>query len=63
MHSAMKKAFAALYGYASDEKGIRHSLIFEGAAKVDETDAIFMFGACDSFVSYLIGRAKASGIA
>jgi hypothetical protein len=27
-------------------------------ASVDEADALFMFGACAAFISYLIGKAK-----
>ena len=55
LNPALKRAFSTLYGFTSDEKGIRHSLVFESEAKVGELDAIFMYGACASFVSYLIG--------
>jgi hypothetical protein len=60
IHGAMKAGFSALYGYTSDENGIRHPLLDENAAKVDETDALFMIGACASFVSYLINKARTS---
>jgi hypothetical protein len=30
---------------------------------VDEADALFMLGACASFVSYLISKAAAAGVA
>ena len=56
IHTALKRGFAALYGFTSDEKGIRHPLLDEGTANVDETDAIFMIGACAAFVSYLINK-------
>ena len=62
IHGAMKTAFRSLYGYASDEKGIRHSLLDQDAAKVDEADALFMLGACASFVSYLIAKGRAAGL-
>jgi hypothetical protein len=62
MHKALKSGLSSLYGYTSDEKGIRHSLLEEGDAKVDETDALFMFGACASFVTYMIGKARAGGL-
>jgi hypothetical protein len=52
----LAKALEALYNYTSDEKGIRHSLLEEGDAKVDEADALFMFGACASFVSYILRK-------
>lgn len=58
LHPALEKAFGSLYGYASDEQGIRHPLIDAGAAAVDETDAIFMIGACASFVSYMISKRR-----
>jgi hypothetical protein len=62
IHGGMKGAFIKLYGYTSDEKGIRHALLDDGTAKVDETDALFMIGACAAFVSYLINKARAAGI-
>lgn len=60
IHGALKTAFRSLYGYASDEKGVRHSLLDQDAAKVDESDALFMLGACASFVSYLIAKGRAA---
>ena len=56
LHGSLKSAFGALYGYSSDEEGVRHALVFKGEAQVDEADALFMLGACASFVSYLIAR-------
>jgi hypothetical protein len=44
IHGAMKKGFLALYGYTSDEHGVRHALLEAGASAVDETDALFMIG-------------------
>jgi hypothetical protein len=62
IHPAMKKGFTSLYAYTSDEKGIRHALLDDSAAKVDETDALFMLGACAAFVSYLISKARSGGL-
>jgi hypothetical protein len=57
LHGGLKKAFSALYGYTSDkETGVRHANVFGVDETVDETDALFMLGACASFVSYLIAR-------
>lgn len=56
IHGGLKKAFGALYGYTSDEEGIRHALVFEDVPNVDETDALFMLGSCASFVSFLLAR-------
>ncbi|KEZ20089.1 hypothetical protein CP98_01294 [Sphingobium yanoikuyae] len=56
INPAMKRAFGALYGFSSDEKGIRHSLVYDEKANVTEADAMFMFGACAAFVSYLLSQ-------
>jgi hypothetical protein len=47
----------------SDEGGIRQALLESGQPAVDEVDAIFFIGACSSFVSYLIGKARLAGLA
>ena len=57
-HRALQEAFSRLYRYTSDENGIRHALLEEGAADVDLDDAVFMFGACASFAAYLVNRHK-----
>lgn len=51
LHGSLKKAFGALYGYSSNAEDVRHALVFDDEAKVDEADALFMLGACSSFVS------------
>ena len=56
LHAALKEAFKKLYGYTCQEEGLRHALVFEDEALVDEVDALFMLGACASFVSYLLSR-------
>lgn len=62
IHGAMKAGFKNLYGFTSDESGIRHPLLEKGTARVDEIDALFMIGACAAFVSYLINKARAAGL-
>ena len=52
-HRALNKAFMKLYGYTSNEKGIRHPLVDQSSADVGLDEAIFMFGACASFAAYL----------
>lgn len=54
LNPAMSRAFSSLYGYSSDEKGVRHALVFEEVSQVEERDALFMLGACASFASYLL---------
>ena len=61
IHPSLKNGFTSIYGYTSDEKGIRHSLLDDAQAEVDEADALFMMGACAAFVSYLINKARLSG--
>lgn len=58
LHPALEKGFNSIYGFTSDENGIRHALLDDGTAKVDETDAMFMIGACSAFVSYLANRSR-----
>ena len=54
IHPAMERAFSALYGYASDENGIRHGGIdFVG---VPAEDAKYMLVSCSAFVNYLIEK-------
>lgn len=62
IHSAMNEGFKRLYGYTSDQSGIRHALLEDGDAKVTEADAMFMLGACASFVTYLTTNARKSGL-
>jgi hypothetical protein len=53
--SSLKSAFSSLYGYTSDQSGIRHSLL-ENNVNVDVDEARFMLIACSAFVNYLIGK-------
>jgi hypothetical protein len=62
LHGALKAGFGNLYGYTSDEKGVRHALLGDGAPQVDETDALYMLGSCAAFVSYLINKARAANL-
>ncbi len=56
LHPALKVAFSNLYGYTSDEQGIRHALLDRDAADVGIDEAVFMLGACASFASYLFRK-------
>lgn len=58
LHKALKEGFNKLYGFTSDEEGIRHALLDKDAANVDEADALYMMGACAAFVSYLLNKTK-----
>jgi hypothetical protein len=39
-------------------EGGRHALLEASDPAVDETDALFMIGACAAFVSYMINKAR-----
>lgn len=60
LHPALRKAFEALYGYTSDEQGIRHSLLNESTLDFD--DAKFFLVSCSAFVNYLKAKANKAGI-
>lgn len=54
IHSAMEQAFIKLYGYTSDEDGVRHGGI--DFNNVMAEDAKYMLVSCSSFVNYLIEK-------
>ena len=60
LHPALKQAFSNLYGFTSDEQGIRHALIDSPQANVGQDEAVFMLGACASFSSYLARKHRRS---
>lgn len=62
IHGGLKSGFNSIYGFSSDEQGIRHALLDKDAPSVDEADALFMLGACAAFVSYLINKARNAGL-
>lgn len=51
IHAAMESAFSSLYGYTSDEDGIRHGGM--EFANVPAEDAKYMLVSCSAFVNYL----------
>jgi hypothetical protein len=59
MHPALEKAFVALYGYTSDEGGVRHALL--GEEKVSGSEARFMLVACSAFINYVIASMAEAG--
>jgi hypothetical protein len=54
IHSALREGMNKLYGYTSDEGGIRHALLEE--SNIDEAEAKFMMVACSAFVNFCIQR-------
>ena len=57
VHPALKEAFSKLYGYTSDEGGIRHALM-DDSRRVTFEEAKFMLVACSAFVNYIRGVSK-----
>ena len=60
MHSALKKGFSAIYGYTSDEGGIRHAMLEENDIFFE--DAKYMLVSCSTFINYLILKCERSGL-
>lgn len=60
IHPALERSLNALYGYTSDEDGIRHSLL--ETSTVTFSDAKFMLVTCSAFANYLIGKAAECGL-
>lgn len=51
LHPALRDGFLKLYGYTSDEQGIRHAMLDE--PKLSSADAKYFLLSCTSFVNYL----------
>ena len=61
IHPALTQAFIKLYGYASNEGGIRHSLGEQDSA-VGFDEAKYMIVACSAFMNYLIAKTDKAGL-
>jgi hypothetical protein len=51
IHGALKAGFSKLYGYTSDEGGIRHAMMEE--PDLSSSDAQFFLVSCSAFTNYL----------
>lgn len=51
IHGALKETFKKLYGYTSDENGIRHAMIEH--PNIDYKEAIYILVCCSAFINYL----------
>lgn len=56
LHGGLKAGFSSLYGYTSDEGGIRHGMLTE--PHLTQADARYFLVSCSAFVNYL----KASAV-
>ena len=57
LHSALRTAFSSLYGYTSDEDGIRHAIL--ELQSIGFEDAKFFLVVCSAFVNFVGGKVKA----
>ena len=60
IHKALEHGFLAIYGYTSDEGGIRHAMMEE--SNLSFSDAKFMLVACSAFVTFVLGKASEVGL-
>ena len=60
IHSAFEQALLKLYGFTSDEGGIRHSLMEE--TSLGYADAKFMLVLCSGFANFLLARCAETGL-
>jgi hypothetical protein len=61
IHGALREGFIRIYGWTSDDQGIRHGLMDE--PNLNFEDAKYMLVSCSAFVNYLIAKAARAGIA
>jgi|Deesub1362A_J573_1020465.scaffolds.fasta_scaffold01706_7 hypothetical protein len=59
IHPALKKALSYLYGWTSDEEGIRHAKTGEPLSAGPE-EARFMLVTASAFINYVVGKYKKS---
>ncbi|NOZ35662.1 MAG: hypothetical protein GXO80_10240 [Chlorobi bacterium] len=52
MHPSLREAFSKLYGWTSDESGIRHSFKINGY-EIKFEEAKYMLVSCSAFINYL----------
>lgn len=60
LHGALRAGLLNLYGYTSDEGGIRHAMLDEPNLGYDE--AKYMAVACSAFVNFLAAKAQRAGV-
>jgi hypothetical protein len=60
IHPALKIAWIKMYGWTSDDDGIRHGGI--GAADADQALAKYVLVTCSAFVSYLVEEGNKRGL-
>ena len=61
IHSALSGGFEKIYGYTSDQDGIRHAIL-DKSKTVEPEDALFMLVSCSAFCNYLQQKAVKAGL-
>lgn len=56
LHPALRAAFSSLYGYTSDEDGIRHAIL--ELQNIGFEDAKFFLVVCSAFVNLVRGKLR-----
>lgn len=56
LHKSLKSGFSSIYGYTSDEDGIRHAILEQ--KDIDFAEAKFMLVSCSAFVNFIIDKAR-----
>ncbi|MGV2819603.1 AbiJ-NTD4 domain-containing protein, partial [Brevibacterium casei] len=59
LHPALVTGWSNIYGWASDENGVRHGGV--DAASIDQAMAKYMLVTCSAFVAYLIEEGRKAG--
>ena len=59
-HPALKRAFSHLYGFTSDQSGIRHAIL--DSKEVGFAEAKFMLVTCSAFVNFVLETAKRANL-
>lgn len=60
LHPSLRKSWLAMYGWSSDEPGVRHGA--EEAGEGDQALAKYMLITCSAFVAYLIEAGVKEGL-
>lgn len=60
IHPSLREAFVKMYGYTSDEHGIRHAML--ETPRVELSDAKYMVVVCSAFVNFVVQKAQSAGL-
>ncbi|MCI5130616.1 MAG: hypothetical protein D3904_03640 [Candidatus Electrothrix sp. EH2] len=60
IHNSLRTGFLKLYGYSSDENGIRHAIL--ESSDINFAEAKYMIVSSSAFVNYLIEKGNQAGL-